>query len=57
MSLYDFHDRGVCCAQVVIDVGHPDLIQMFFEGDTDLVCKETAEVLVAQAEMGRDLIK
>ena len=57
MSLYDFHDRGVCCAQVVIDVGHPDLIQVFFEGDTDLVRKKPAEVFIAQTEMGGDLIQ
>ena len=57
VPFHDLHDRSVRGAQIVIDVGEPHLIQVFFEGDADFLGEEPAEIFVAETEAVGDLLQ
>ena len=57
MCAYDLHDRDIRRAQIVINMGHPHLIQMLFKWNADFLGEKAAEILVAESKAIRNLIE
>jgi hypothetical protein len=57
MCAYDLQDWDICRAQIVINMGHPHLIQMLFKWNADFLGEKAAEILVAEPKAIRNLIE